>query len=287
MEKNMKYILVIAIIILFISIFTIVYSYTNKNDEMDIYSKIDEEINYIDIQVTQIMKMINNLNTDSLESINVSVNEQDENVSGSEQGEKKESDNKEQKPQNIEIITQNSKPIISQDRNNIDWISIQSQLEKLSNSLAIITIDLATININNENILSLNVNIDEALNYLNNRDKTNLLISLAKLYSALPEYKKQYSNDINSINFLYIKSDILSSYAILETNNWENISTILSDADSRMISLLNSEHVIDDKSQSMNKLYVLLKEYIKSVNEMNMDLSYMRFYYLVSQLENV
>ena len=282
----MKYTLAISIIILLISVFTIVYSYTSKTNEADIYNKVDEEINYIDKEIIQIMKMLNNLDNEKLEKKNIKIESKKETNTNNSQKQEEKSADENAKPTNIEVVTQNSEAIMLRNRNDIDWETLQNKIEKLSNTISIITIDLASININNEDILSLSSNIDSSIVYAKTNDKINLLISLAKTYSLLPEYKKQYSDDENIIELLYLKANILSSYAILDTLNWDNIYALLLDADNRMLSIINSENIINNKNLSINKSYVLLKEYIKSANEQNLDLCYIKFFYLISELEN-
>ena len=248
-QKIIKYVLVIAIAILFISIFTIVYSYSSKDEEIDIYNKIDDEISYIEKQVLQMMKILNNLETE-----------------------------------NLEIVTTSNTPIVIKNRDLIDWEKVQEKIERISNDIPVITIDLTSIGIKNGDILELSSNIDDALLYAKAKDKINTLIILAKLYNLLPNYKEQYSKDSVEIEMLYIKSDILSSYALLDTEKWTDIYNIVSDAETKMSNILNSEDNLKYKNQFMNKSYILLKEYIKAVNDKNIDLCYVKFYYLIQHL---
>ena len=64
---------------------------------------------------------------------------------------------------------------------------------------------------------------------------------------------------------------------------WSEILTLLNDADSRMSKLIS----LSNNSQNMQKIYIELKEYIKSVNDMELDLCYMKYYYLIKDLENL
>ena len=284
-QKIMKYILTIAIAILCISVFTIVYSYTNKSEELDIYSKIDEEINYIEKQVLQMMKMLNNLDTENLERINVYINNEEQSKNEDSKSKENSFEKQEQKPENIEIVTKNKTSILLKDRNIIDWVTLQQQIESLSRSIAVITVDLTSVGINNNNIFALSDNINDSLLYVKEKNKKNSLISLAKIYNLLPEYKKEYSKNSIEIEMLYIKSDILSSYALLDTGNWNDIYNMLSDSEERMIALLNSQESLKDKSKTLDKTYVLLQEYIKVAKEKNLDLCYLKIYYLLEQLE--
>ena len=290
MFKNLvKYTAIIFIVLFFISIVTIVYAYTNKDDSGKIYEKIDAELSYIDKEVIKLMKTLNNLNQEKLTTSNVSIDsnqQQDISSANNQSNENNELSNELNQETNVDIFTKSNESILTTDRNDIDWLYLQREIEKLSTSCAVITIDLTSININSDNILALSSNIDDCIKYCKDNDKQNLLISLVKIYNLLPEYKKDYSQDSTDIELLYIKSDILLSYALLETQNWDNVYEILVDADSRMYGLINSDEYIKNKSQSMEKNYVLLKEYIKSANDQDIDLCYMKFYYLIEEMDH-
>ena len=187
----------------------------------------------------------------------------------------------------IVISTEEIESVLLRDRNDINWTYIQSELEKVINSWSVATIDLKSINVNNDNILNFNTNADTALKYIQAKDKTNSLISLANLYSLIPKYRSEYSSDNTKIELSYIKSDILSSYALLESGQWDNIYNLLSDADNRISSLINSSDSNINNNQNIQKSYILLKEFIKSTNEKDLELCYMKFYYLIDELENI
>lgn len=271
-KKIIKYVISIAIIVIIISIISIVYSYSNKTNEGDVYEKIEQEIAYVDRKILELMKGLNNLDAEYLITNSVK-NSTGESSNSSEN--------------NTTISTKETESVLLRDRNDIDWTYIQSELEKIINSWSVITIDLKSININNDNILDFNRNADTALKYIQAKDKANSLINLANLYSLIPEYKSEYSNNSKKIEIAYIKSDILSSYALLESGQWDRIYAFLSDADKRTSALINSNNTEMSNNQNIQKSYILLKEFIKSANDKDINLCYMKFYYLIEELENI
>lgn len=297
-KKIIKYVISIAIIVIIISIISIVYSYSNKTNEGDVYEKIEQEIAYVDRKILELMKGLNNLNAEYLITNNVknstgeSSNSSGNNESSSKNDQSSKADggggsSSGNQGNNITISTKETESVLLRDRNDIDWTYIQSELEKIINSWSVITIDLKSININNDNILAFNSNADTALKYIQAKDKANSLINLANLYSLIPEYKSEYSNDSKKIEIAYIKSDFLSSYALLESGQWDRIYALLSDADKRTSTLINSNNTDMSSNQNIQKSYILLKEFIKSANDKDVNLCYMKFYYLIEELENI
>ena len=308
-KKIIKYIISIAIIIIIISIITIVYSYSNKTPEVDVYQKINEEISYVDRRVLELMKMLNNLDIEYMITNNV-INATGENTSSdsaksdtdtesskqasegesgtdkSSQADGGEESNGKQ-GNSITISTKESQSILLRDRNDINWTYIQTELENLINSWSVITIDLKSINTNNDDILAFNTNAETALKYVQEKNKSNALISLSNLYGLLPKYAEKCNKDFKDLEILYIKYDVLAAYALIETNQWDKISTFLGDADNRNLRLINSDNAEVKNNQNIQKSYILLKEFIKSANEKNVDMCYMKFYYLIDELEKI
>lgn len=279
-KKIIKYIISIAIIIIIISIITIVYSYSNKTPEVDVYQKINEEISYVDRRVLELMKMLNNLDIEYMITNNV-INATGENTSSDSTKSDTDTEN------SITISTKESQSILLRDRNDINWTYIQTELENLINSWSVITIDLKSINTNNDDILAFNTNAETALKYVQEKNKSNALISLSNLYGLLPKYAEKCNKDFKDLEILYIKYDVLAAYALIETNQWDKISTFLGDADNRNLGLINSDNAEVKNNQNIQKSYILLKEFIKSANEKNIDMCYMKFYYLIDELGKI
>lgn len=294
-KKIMKYIAIIAIILVIICGGIIAYSFisSNKaNKSEDIYSKLDSEIAYLEAHLESTINSLNNYNTEYLlTNKEVNNNQKGTNTSNTqEEGAEnsKSSSNtksgeqlKENTNSNIAISTINTKAIMQIDRNNVDWTYIQKEVEKISNAWTIITMDLTSVGTPKNDILLFNDNVANAFKYVKNKDKQNSLISIANLYSLLCKYKDSYSSNKKEKQMLYIKSDIISSYALLDANNWNTISTSLADADTRLSGLINSP----ENNTDLQKTYVLLKEFIKAANSKDIDLCYMKYFYLIKEFK--
>ena len=306
-KKVMNYIFTIIAIIIVIVVIILIGTYQiNKNKPEDINAKLTTEMSYLDHEILSVINSLNNLDTEFLimnNKIN-STNNQSEtsggssSSSGSSSGGKSSSNGgssgqnsssgtqqSSQNQTNSTIVsTMEPKSILSRNRNDIDWKFIQSELEEINNSWVTITIDLNSVNTPNNDILAFNTNMDNALKYVKDKDKQNSLISIANLYSIIPKYEESYENSNKTIKIAYIKSDIVSSYALLDTGKWDNIYSFLSDADTKLAGLVNST---DNKNENLQKSYVLLKDYIKSTNDKDVDLCYMKYYYVMKELDDI
>lgn len=288
MSKNiMKYIVMIVIAVVIIATGVIAYSFIkskNSTEPQTIYEKVDAEIAYLETHLLSSINSLNNYNTEHLiNNDEVKNNQEDQESSGGEKP-NTESQNgnngKSSADTNIIISTINTEAVLEIDRNNIDWTYIQKEIERISNAWSIITIDLNNLETPNADILTFNDNIENAIKYLNVKDKQNSLISIANLYSLLAKYKDNYSENKRDKELLYIKSDIVSSYALLDANRWDTILSNLGDADTRLQGLINSP----DNDINLQKSYILLKEFIKSANSKDTEMCYMKYFYLIKEL---
>ncbi|MFR3919649.1 MAG: hypothetical protein ACLTXD_00625 [Clostridia bacterium] len=288
MSKNiMKYIVMIVIAVVIIGTGVIAYSFIkskNSTEPQTIYEKVDAEIAYLETHLLSAINSLNNYNTEHLiNNDEVKNNQEDQESSGGEKT-NTESQNgnngKSSADTNIIISTINTEAVLEIDRNSIDWTYIQKEIERISNAWSVITIDLNNLETPNADILTFNDNIENAIKYLNAKDKQNSLISIANLYSLLAKYKDNYSENKRDKELLYIKSDIVSSYALLDANRWDTILSNLGDADTRLQGLINSP----DNDINLQKSYILLKEFIKSANNEDTEMCYMKYFYLIKEL---
>ena len=177
-------------------------------------------------------------------------------------------------------------PVLDKDKDDIDWRELEDTAESLYNSWATITIDLNSQNVSKNDILMFNTNLDNLMNSLKNKDKKNSKICLANLYSTLPKYMEQTSQDSNAISFRRVKANVLFSYAMLDTGDWDSINKFLSQAEVDLKNLMETGNVNGNfKKSTVDKSYVLLRELIKTGNEKNIDLFYVKYMNLIAELE--
>ena len=97
---------------------------------------------------------------------------------------------------------------------------------------------------------------------------------------------EQTSQDSNAISFRRVKANVLFSYAMLDTGDWDSINKFLSQAEVDLKNLMETGNVNGNfKKSTVDKSYVLLRELIKTGNEKNIDLFYVKYMNLIAELE--
>ena len=297
-SKNwLIYIIIVTIMIAIIaSIIMIVRSNLNGNIQK-LSSKIDDELEYLDKTTLAMINQLNNLKTtDEIQIKRTSVGETSQNImSNSNQEESASSSSKSTEDsksnnenQNIEKYYIEDNSVLLRDTNTVDWNDLENQAENLYDSWVTITLDLNTMNVSSDDILSYNTNLDNLMISIKDKNKVNSAICLANLYSLVPKYMSETSEDQPKIQIGYIKSDILSAYSLLDTEKWNDITNLLGSAESKLTEFMNGGYNLSSMRQAkVNKAYVLLKELIKSSNEKNKDLFYLKYISLIQELEDI
>ena len=280
MGKNIvKYISILIVVSITIGIFITVYSFAGKVQETtDIRDKAKQELIYLDKRLVSVINSLNNLDAESL-IVNNEITIDKAN-GGSNEGENKDSSNETESK--AEVTTINTKSILTRDKNDIDWKYINTTLEEVNSSWAIINLDLKSNGVKDESLSSFGSNMDMLLKYTSAQDKQNSLISLANLYSLIPDYESNLQNESRDVELKYLKSSVISSYALLDTDRWADIYLMINDAEMNMSKLMG----ITNNSIGMQKIELELKEYIKSINDKDINLCYMKYYYLIKDIEN-
>ena len=307
-SKNwLIYIIIVTIMVAIIaSIIMIVRSSLNGNIQK-LSNKIDDELEYLDKTTLAMINQLNNLKTtDEIQIKRTSVGETSQNIMGnsnqedlsSESGKQEEStsssskstgdSNSNNKNQNIEKYYIEDNSVLLRDTNTIDWNDLENQAENLYDSWATITLDLNAMNVSSDDILSYNTNLDNLLLSIKDKNKVNSAICLANLYSLVPKYMSETLEDEKKIQIENVKSSIVSAYSIVDTGKWDDIINLLGNAENELKAFINSSNDLSSiKQAKVNKSYVLLKELIKTSNEKNTDLFYLKYINLIQGLENI
>lgn len=171
------------------------------------------------------------------------------------------------------VKTQN---ILTNDNTEIDWNYIKNTVQIIYTSWPSIMIDLHSVNVKNEDILAFSNNLDVLIINIQNEDKKQVLNSLAVLYSFIPVYKEQYSENNDEINISYTKSHIINSYALVEEDKWEEIQAQITKASEYFGLIMNT--INESRSQSsVSKTYVLINEMNNIIKLKDKKLFYMKY----------
>lgn len=307
--KNKKYlILLICVVIVLSIVFGVVMVFSNSGDDTT-KDKIKEEVYYIETKLLGMINALNNIpfsNSVLLEQNTIKGQEKSNNSSSgsSSQGSEEKSQGEESSSSSgssggessdfsksggdTDYTKYNvqSKNILNLKENEIDWNYIKNTAELLHTSWTTIMIDLHSLNIKNDDILSFSNNLDSLILNIEREDKRTTLNSLASLYAIIPVYINQYSDDNYEENLAYTKAYIINSYVLLEDDKWEDMQAEVTKAQEYFNLVINS---INTKSSQIfiNKTYVLLNEIKNSINLKDKKLYYMKYKNLMENAMNI
>lgn len=296
--KKTYFILFLCAIVFLVIISTCVIVFSSSNDNK-LKDKLEEEISYIETKLLGMINSLNNIpfsNSILLEQNSIkgqSNSNNDSSSQGSESGEESSQggssasttgdDSKTTDYTKYNVENQN---ILINLETEIDWDYIKNTVEVLYSSWPTIMIDLHSINIRNEDILTFSNNLDILIINIENEDKKTTLNTLAILYSYLPIYREQISDDTDKINIAYTKSSIINAYVLLEEDKWDDMQVEITKAAEYFGLIINS--VKEDRRQSsISKTYILVNEMNNVIKLKDKKLFYLKYRNLMENAMNI
>lgn len=234
---------VLKIVIFFIITSILIFLLTgceNKNEEEMLKNRAKSEIDYLSEKFINILNNLNNITFENFDVVSQSstltkesASQKKQSTSSSNDGGQQESGGENsQKNQNatggqsssgenVNIVTTQMTPntILNPVQKEPDWTIIKADIENLHETWNTVVVDLYKLNISNDDILAFGSDLDNATVYIKNEDKSNSLLSIAKLYGYLPKYSESISNDNIKKNILQTRSYIINAYSLVDTRN--------------------------------------------------------------------
>lgn len=306
----MKKQIIIGSIILICIVACVVFIISKNNSkDTSLQAKTEEEIEHLEEKIVAMMNSLNKITLSNSVLVEEKTNENSqasENTKqsngGSQEGEgesssqssdsssssgSSDSDNDKENTTKgnakYEIVNDS---ILANQNQTVDWEYIKSSAETIHSSWATLTIDLHSLNVNNQDILNFSSVLDQVTLSAKQEDKTATLNNLASLYAFFPIYIKQISNDSEKINIDYTKACVLNSYALVEQNKWDEMKLQVTNGINYFTNILNS---VNDEKQNQNKLsrtYVLLNELNNSIDLKDKDLYMIKYRNVMEELVN-
>ena len=282
-----KYKAIISILILcFISIIGLTACNNTENNN-DTRGKVVQELEYLDVKIVNMLNKLNNITLQNynITSEEITLGKQEEGKSSSEQSsqvEQKESGSQEKtgnSEENTNITSTQMKPntILESDQNNIDWNAIKAEIEIIDNVWGIVLLDLSTLNVDNNDILSFSKTLDDCIMSIKDENKLDSLTNLAKLYSLIPKFENALSAENSVQNIKQVKSNLINAYAIVESGDWPTIETNISECEKIFKNIINDLEYTKNKEYKINKTYVLIKELQNSLSYEDSKLFYIKY----------
>lgn len=287
-QKKKKFVPIFSMIICIIILSFFLAGCSNQDEGAKLKDKTHEQIHYVDSKVAQ---MLNSLNNITLTGYKISV----QNMEGDSQETAKQGDSQTkgestgqttdgEEGQTENIVKYKSIPdtILSQDRSP-KWDNLKKDIEILEQSWSSMVLDLAKVGITNEDIIGFSNQLNVVITNLNAENKIDSLTNLAKLYGYLPKYLDFVLEQKEEVHLLETKAAIFNAYAKIETDNWDQMTSDLAQAEASYMKML------EEKGQNTNqyntdKGYILLKEFQNAVNMKNKEVLYMKYKNVIQEL---
>lgn len=286
--KNLaKAIIALAIIVGAIFIFSI---FSNAEDGEIESKKNEEEIEYLDNKILSLINYLNNIDMQNYKIVLTKIDTESSSSSSSSQSEgessnKQEETSGEENNKEEQELSKMEEETIVTDEEEIDWDTIEGEIELLSATWPTIVIDLYSQNINSEYILGFSDDLNETIINIKNKDKTMSCMYLAKLYSYLPQFLDKDQTDDVKEKTIQTKSYIINAYAYAETENWDKMEEEILKAESIFTALVNDvEYVNDQRKYNINKGYIVIEELKKSLTTEDVGIFYIKYKSAIEQL---
>lgn len=303
MQKFKKIAYLVLVIIILILSFTLYTNATKQNDN-DVKEKTLLEVKYIENKLVSMFNNLNNIEFDnyklSIGMMGTSNSKSTENNSNSDKS--SESDTASQENNNSssdessssdnssihnrKYSLEQSSILINKD-DEIDWNKIKFNIELLYSTNSTLTINLYELNLNQNDILNFNKQLDITAIAIKEQDKNKTLSELAKLYSYIPIFIKNCSDDEIQRAIINIKSDILNSYSILDTGDWDTMSKNIQSGIDKYSKLLTDANISSNNQYSINKGYIIINELLNAVNIKDKEVFLIKYKNLLEELTNI
>ena len=298
----------IAIVIIFVAyIVTSTNNYIKSNSKK-VDEKTEEEIKQLEEKLVGMINSLNNIsftntvlkqtsekssstnsnnnsfNNSSDNSSKDSNNEQNSQSSGNSDNDSNSISSKTEEQVKYEI---QKNDILLIDLSNIDWEYIKANTESIYNLWANLIIDLHELNVNNQDILNFSNTLDQVTLSVKQENKYASVTNLVSLYSYLPTYVNQFSNNENEKNLFLTKNCVLNTYALIEQQNWDEMKKQTASAIEYFSNIMNNiENNERQNKNKITKIYVLLNELYSSIDLKDKELYYIKYRNVMEELIN-
>ncbi len=302
--KKFKIISYLILLIVLVVLALTVYTNATQNNEQDEKEKVTSEIRYLDTKLVDLFNNMNNIETRNYQIYTTKIEESRsaENSGGGSSGgnsssdsnTSSSSDNTSTQDNSDQAQTENTDEnyemqpsgILTTNR-DIDWNSCKNESELIYTSISIITLDLYSLNVSQEDILNFNKDVDNLTVSLEAEDKQSTLDNLVKVYEYIPKFAQNVVDDTLYKTVLETKLNVFRGYAKLDSGDWTGMNTNMIDAINAYTTLLTNTEIDANKQASINKGYIMLNELKNAVGTQNTSVFLIKYKNLLEEINNL
>ena len=292
MDKTKRRVYLLLVIIIFIATIY-VYILQNRNNNNQTGKRTKSEIYFLENTIVTLLNSVNNIET---RNYNVSIeeipnNERESNKKNNNQSKETEEKINEKGEENkksdeSKLFELKHTSIISQNE-EIDWKTLQKEVEIIYNSIPTIALDLYENKIVKEDIVNFNKEFDKLIISIKNKNKEETLKNLTLIYEYIVKFIENTDEDKITKVFIKTKSDIFKAYAMLDSNNWDGIKEMLEKAIKTYSELLNETNIKNEQKYTVSKGYMMLGELKNSIELKDKTVFLIKYKNLLEEINNI
>ncbi len=168
---------------------------------------------------------------------------------------------------------------------DLDWSSILNDEKKINEVLDTIILDLAEINISPENLVLFSNELNNLLTITIAENEEELLARLQTLYALIPTFLNEFSDSKSDVKDKELNSIVLSSFSFANIGDWDSAkNTIQTAIDKYNNEMMNDVDYMQQRTYSLNKVYVLLGEVKNAIDLENLGLLKLKFVNFIEKM---
>ena len=300
--KSLSYILLIIIVAV---LAIILYGTISRGRENNQQEKGIAEIEFLEGKITNLLNLMNNIQTTnysiSVTEVTEEMEESNSSSSSSSNSSGGSGESSSDSKGGSESSGSKEQPTISEinkkydlksagvlnNTTEVDWTTVKSEVEVLYTSIPTITLDLYSLNIAQEDVLTFNQEFDNLTVAVQEENKEAALQELATLYAYMPKFIERVTEDELKIVATQTKSKIFQAYANVEKDDWTVIQDNVQQGIDIFSRLLTSANIDSSKEYTVNKCYVMLNELQNAVGLQDKAVFYIKYKNLLEEMDGI
>ena len=288
--KKTIIIMIIAVIAIIIILSSLVAYAKGDSDDNKIEDKVTQELMYLNQYFVAMLGDFNGLTigdnrlqeTEPKIQTNINTNLSDQADKDKTQG----NDNLQQnnKVENKTDTVQNG--ILKSDgKYDAKWDKIETEVEQIYQVWNTVSIDLYSLNIDNNAILAFNDGLNKATQAIKEKNKVNAMDEITGIYGKILEYRKAYDKETRETDILTIQYNSVSAYTDVTNEKWNEANVKLTNAEKIFSNLLNTLTNDYTNQATMSQCYISINELKKAVGLQDKEIFFIEYRNLMSKME--
>jgi hypothetical protein len=147
-----------------------------------------------------------------------------------------------------------------------------------------VILEIYELGIENKEILNFSNTLNEAVISIKNEDKSKSLENLTNLYVGLTKFSNIVDSNNPKTHIYATKASVLKAYALVSVDAWEDVKGMIGEAEMNYNKALANSEFIEEKGNSSNSIYILIKELGNCVELKDKELFFMKYKKLIENL---